>query len=124
MKLKLLRTQKSGMMGKVTFSLRVSSELTAEEQTAVKTYKMGKEVLYQKMELEGGSGLLGLASSLALKAINITVTVNDLVKGRSIDCNDIVEMCAIEEQIKQACSVFKEILEAAATFDGEEIIEI
>ena len=55
---------------------------------------------------------------------NITITADDLVIGKSVDCKDIVEMSAVEEQIKEACALFKVILESAAHFEEEEIIEI
>ncbi len=137
MKLKLRRTQKTGMIGigKVTFSLFAQTELTPEEAGYVKKYKMGKEVLYEKIKVEGQGvisavkgGLLGMAAGaavgLAARALNITITADDLVNGKSVDCKDIVEMTAVEEQIKEACAMFKVILESAAHFEGEEIIEI
>ena len=125
MKLLLRRNQKSGMLGKVTFMLDVRAELTPTEVDAIKKYKMGDTVLYQKMELlDRGSGLKGLASRLAFKMMNIVVKVDDLVNGRHIECKDIVEMRAVEEQIKEACQNFKAVLETAAHFGGEEVVEI
>jgi hypothetical protein len=88
-------------------------------------------MLYQRYEKEitdKGSGLLGLASraaySLAFKMINITVSIDDLEKGKKVDCKDIVEMIAVEEQIKEAAQVFKNVLMAAASFGGEEVVEV
>lgn len=126
MKLLLRRSQKSGMLSsKITFTLDVRAELTPDERDAIKKYKMGDTMLYQKMEMaDKGSGLLGIASRLAFKMINITVSVDDLVNGKHIECKDIVEMRAVEEQIKEASQNFKAILETAAHFGGEEVIEI
>lgn len=126
MKLLLRRDQKKAMLGgSVTFTLDARAELTPEEAENVKRYKMGKTLLYQKEELaDRGSGLLGMASRLAFKAMNITVTVDDLVSGKHLECKDIVEMRAVEEQIKDACGVFKDILETAAHFGGEEVVEV
>jgi hypothetical protein len=56
--------------------------------------------------------------------MNITVSVSDLSNGKKIDCKDIVEMLAVEEQIKEAAQTFKNVLEAATHFGGEEVIEI
>ena len=83
MKLLLRRNQKSGMISsKITFTLDVRAELTGAEQDAVRKYKMGDTMLYQKMEMtDRGSGLLGIASRLAFKMINISVSVADLVNG-------------------------------------------
>ena len=125
MKLLLRRDQKTGLLGgKITFTLNVRAELAPDEVEHVKKYKMGDTMLYQKFGVEGGSGLLGVASRLAFKAVNVTVTVNDLVNGKHIQCKDIVEMRAVEEQIKEASQTFKEVLETAAHFGGEEVIEL
>jgi len=112
------------MMGGVTFALDARAELSPAEEEYVGKYKMGKTMLYQKDEIvDPGSGLLGLASRLAFKAMNITVTVDDLVNGKHLECKDIVEMRAVEEQIREACEVFKAVLESASHFEGEEVIE-
>ncbi|WP_374652305.1 hypothetical protein [Dongia sp.] len=126
MKLLLRRNQKSGMLSSsITFTLDARAELADAESEAVKKYKMGKTMLYQKMELKDpGSGLMGLASRLAFKMMNITVTVDELVSGKHIECKDIIEMRAVEEQIKEACENFKAILDTAAHFGGEEVLEI
>jgi hypothetical protein len=125
MKLLLRRDQKSGLIGKITFTLTVRSELTDEEKSNIRKYKLGDTMLYEKMTItEKGSGLLGLASRLAFKMINISVSVDDLAGGKKIDCKDIVEMLAVEDQIKEAAQTFKNVLEAAASFGGEEVIEL
>ena len=127
MEMVLRRDQRSGMMGmgSVIFVLEVRARLTAEEQQNISRYKLGKTILYTKNELvERGSGLLGLASRLAFKAMNISVSVDDLTGGKRVECKDIVEMLAVEDQIKEAAATFKNVLEAAAHFGGEEVLAI
>jgi len=125
MKLLLRRDQKSGLIGKVTFTLAVRAELTDQEKSNINKYKLGETMLYERDKLtERGSGLLGLASRVAFKMMNISVSVNDLSGGKKIDCKDIIEMLAVEEQIKEAAQTFKNVLEAAASFGGEEVIEL
>jgi hypothetical protein len=125
MKLLLRRNQKSGMLSAVTFTLDARAELAPDESASVKKYKLGKTMLYQKMEMaDRGSGLLGLASRLAFKMMNITVTVDELVDGKHIECKDIIEMRAVEEQIKEASQNFKLILDTAAHFGGEEVVQM
>ena len=124
MKLLLRRDQKSGMLGKMSFVLAVRAEVTDEEKANIKKYKLGDTMLYEKDKIVGGSGLIGLASRVAFKMMNLTVSVNDLSGGKQIECKDIVEMLAVEEQIKEACQTFQAVLTAAATFGGEEVIEI
>ena len=95
MEILLRRDQKSGMMGmgSITFALEVRARLTPAEQQNITKYKLGKTVLYTKAEMvDPGRGLLGLASRLAFKAMNISVTVDDLAGGKRIECKDILEM--------------------------------
>src|ERR1700732_4831803 len=97
----LLRDQRSGLLGKVVFQLDVRAEISREEMAAIDRYRLGDSVLYTKAELvDRGSGLLGLASRLAFKAMNISVSVNDLARGKRIECKDIIEMLAVQDQIK------------------------
>ncbi len=125
MYLRVRRDQRSSLLGKVIFQLDVKAELEQSEAEALSRYKFGDAILYSKFEMaDGGSGLLGVASRLAFKAANISVTVDDLVRGKRIECKDIVEMLAVEEQIKEAAKTFKNVLSAAAHFGGEEAIVI
>jgi hypothetical protein len=125
MKLLLRRDQKSGFTGKVTFSLTVRAELSEEEKSNIKKYKLADTMLYERDKMaDGGSGLLGLASRVAFKMLNISVSVKDLSDGKVIEVKDIVEMLAVEGQIKEACETFKAVLTAAAHFGGEEVIEL
>jgi hypothetical protein len=125
MNLLLRRDQRSGLLGKVVFQLDVRAEISREEMSAIERYRLGDTVLYSKGELvDRGSGLLGLASRVAFKAMNISVSINDLVRGKRIECKDIVEMLAVQEQIKEAAGTFKEVLNAAVHFGGEEVVAI
>lgn len=120
MKLILLRDQKSGFTGSTTFSITVQAEITEEEREHIARYKMGKTLLYTNME-DRGSGVLGAVSR---KMIGTEITIDDLVKGKTVEYKDILEMIAFEKQVIVASEVFKEILDAMATFGGEDVIEI
>ena len=125
MHLLLRRDQRSTMLGNVSFILEVRADITQEERAHISKYKLGSSLLYTKSELvDRGSGLLGLASRLAFKAMNISVSVDDLASGKRIECKDILEMLAVEGQIREAAITFKQVLDAAAHFGGEEVIEI
>ena len=125
MKLLLRRDQRNGLLGKVVFALDVRADLSAVERENIRKYKLGETVLYASHQItDRGSGLLGLATRLAHKALTISVSINDLVDGKRIECKDIVEMVAVEEQIREAARTFKDVLEAAAHFGGEEVLEL
>lgn len=127
MKVLLRRDQKTGVlgMGKVSFTLDIRAELSPEEQAHIKKYKLGDTVLYASHALlNRGSGLLGLITRLIFRAKNMSVSVDDLAKGKQIACKDIIEMLAVEEQLREACKTFKAVLTAAAHFGGEEVLDI
>jgi hypothetical protein len=125
MKLLLRRDQRSGLIGKMIFTLEVRADLSPEERGAIDKYKLGDTVLYEKNTItEPGSGLLGLASRLAIKAMNMSVSVKDLANGKKLECKDIVEMLAVEDQIKEAGKTFNAVLNAARHFGGEEVVDL
>lgn len=125
MRILLRRDQRSGLLGKIIFTLDVRAEISDDERSNIQRYRLGDTELYASHEMtDRGSGLLGAASRLAFKAITLRVTVNDLAGGKRIEAKDIVEMLAIEDQIREAAQTFKQVLDAAATFGGEEVIEI
>jgi hypothetical protein len=120
MKLLLRRSQKQGLMSGITFILDARAELTNEEAENVKKYKLGKTMLYTNIE-DRGAGLLGM---IARAATGIEITVDNLVRGKQIEIKDIIEMIATEEQIKEASANFKRVLDTAAQFGGEQVIEV
>jgi hypothetical protein len=125
MNLLLRRDQRSSVLGKVIFQLDVRAELTQDEFASIQRYRLGDTVLYTKNEMvDRGSGLLGLASRMAFHAMNISVSVGDLASGKRIECKTVMEMLAVEEQIKEAAVTFKQILNACIHFGGEEVIAI
>lgn len=121
MQLHLSRSQKSGMMGGVKFTLTIKSTLTEEERTNVSKYKLGDMLLYEQ-----GSEKMASAKStvgfLAARFTQLRITINDMVQGKSLECKDILDMMAAEEQIKDAAERFHLMLMAAAKFEGEEVI--
>jgi hypothetical protein len=125
MKLLLRRDQKSGMLGKVSFSLDIRAELSEDEKANIKKYKLGETVLYQRKQIEDKSStIMGQLSMVAQHMMNLTIYGKDLADGKRIECKDIVEMLAAESQVKEACQTFSNILKAAATFGGEEVIDV
>lgn len=126
MKLLLRREQRSAIIGsKPIFVLNVRADISAAEQADIAKYKLGETELYASHTIvDRGSGLLGVASRFAHKAMTINVTVKDLTGGKKIECKDILEMLAVEEQIKEAAKTFAQVLAAAAQFGGEEVVEL
>lgn len=126
MKLLLRREQRSAIIGsKPVFVLNVRADISAAEQANIAKYKLGDTELYASHTLvDRGSGLLGVATRFAHKAMTINVSVKDLTGGKKIECKDIIEMLAVEEQLKEAAKTFAQVLAAAAQFGGEEVVEL
>ena len=56
---------------KVTFTLFAQAELTPEEHEYVEKYRMGKEVLYNKVKVDAsGVGLPGMGNALIIQTIS------------------------------------------------------
>ena len=132
MKLKLRRSQQSGLTGTVKFSLHAIVDLNTDEETALKKYKFGKSIVYESpkgaaatemFRATGGSFKSSIAT-IAAKAMNQLLSVNDLVHGKEITCKDINEMIAAEEQVIDGCNGLARILYVCQNFEGEEIIDI
>lgn len=113
MKLFIIRDQAKGLLGGVKFDLRVKVELTRAEAELVKRYKAEKEVLVQKK----------IDIPLTGRALKLNLTIQSLTSGESFKCADISEILEMEENVKQACELFKSYLEVMNSFGGEEIIE-
>lgn len=125
MKLLLRRDQRQGLLGKVIFTLDVRAQISAEEKANIEKYKLGKELLYARnKDLPQEEGWKGVGKMIMFHALNLTISVDDLVHGKKVECKDIMEMLAAEEQIKDAAINFGRALEAAARFGGEEVIHV
>lgn len=126
MKLLFRRKQRSTIIGgRTIFVLDVRAEFSNEEQRALAQYELGDELLYTRGEIiDPGGGLLGLASRLAFYALNTSITVDDLARGKRVECTDIVEMLAIEDELRKAADVLRRVLHAATQYGGEEVVEL
>ena len=129
MELLLSRSQKTGIagIGGISFVLDVRTQLSSQEDDYVRTYRLGSTVVYQKESVTdklANSGLFKqLFTMLSARATGRMFTVNDLVRGRKVECKDIVEMLDAETQIKEAAEVFHTILITCQHFGGEEVVK-
>lgn len=137
MRLHLKRAQRDGgMLGnKVVFSITAQIAMTAEESALIKRYKLGKLLVYssdahlrhvastQEAANRGTfSGLAKAALSAGMASLSLRCTIDSLVQGQHIECQDMPQLLAAEEAIDEACRIAKTFLDTAATFDGREII--
>jgi hypothetical protein len=127
MRMLLRRDQRTGgMLGnKAIFVLHVRADIAPEEREAITKYKLGDCALYRREQVrveEATAG--GFAKAWVKHMLNLTVQVKDLVDGKTIECKDILEMLAVEEQLKEAGEAFVAMLRAAMHFGGEEVLEL
>lgn len=127
-KLKIRRSQNKAMMRGIGFSVHFIAELSPDARKAVDHYGFGKVVLFEKdLKLKLTANPLKIIwrfLKLWLTRSRWQITVNDLVKGRTISCKDILEMLEVEEDIRQAAKLFANVLRTAATFGGEDLIDL
>lgn len=126
MKLLLRRDQRSAIIGsKPVFMLEARAQISDDEQAAIKKYKLGDAVLYEKKPMkESANEYAALGNALMWRFANLTISVNDLANGKKVECKDILEMLGVEQQLKQAAQNFKAVLDAASHFGGEEVVEL
>jgi len=126
MKLIFERKQETaGMLGhKQRFSVRFRAEISKQENDAIHKYRLSNEVLYQSHDVTGGSGVVGVVSRAYLRSQVKSLSVRDLVNGKTIACDDLGEMLDVEGQVLEAAKNLKTYLEIAVTFGGRQVIEI
>ncbi len=127
MKLLLRREQRAGgvLGNKMIFVLHVRADVEPKEREAISKYKLGDCLLYERTPNGLGDESWGaIAKALVRHAMNITVKARDLVEGKTIECKDILEMLAVEEQLKEAGQAFVMMVRAAMHFGGEEVLEL
>jgi len=107
------------------FQLDVRAEISAEEKAAIARYRLGGTILYQRdIVRDRSSGFVRLALRLADHALNLTISVDDLTRGKRVECKDIVEMLFVEQQLREAGERFAAILYACTHFGGAEVLEL
>ncbi|MBS1985525.1 MAG: hypothetical protein JST16_15270 [Bdellovibrionales bacterium] len=128
MKLLLRRGERSTTFGNPVYILEVRADLSSEERAGIDKYKFGKSLLYSrkgKPDIDPRTASAGQFGALLLHyATDMTVSVNDLVHGKRIECKDIMEMLAAEAQLREAATNFASVLRAASQFGGEEVVEL
>lgn len=128
LKIKISRGQVAGLTGKVTFWVKFIAELSPEARDAVRRYRFGKTVLYQKdPKLDESINIFRLLWRflwLWLTRKRWQITISDLVHGRTIECKDILDVLDVEERIMGAAKTFASVLRTASWFGGEEIVEL
>ncbi len=127
-RLKIRRSQAKGLVRGVQFNVHFIAELSPDALQAIGHYRFGKTVLYQK-DLELKLSFNVLLALWRLFWLWITrsrwqITVDDLTKGRSVKCKDILEVLQVERDIRVAAELFANILRTASWFGGEEVLEL
>lgn len=142
--LKLKRAQRSGLLGKVIFTLDARIALNAEDAELIRKYRLGDDVIYEssnrkqqkeatmahlEMTKSTGAGktlyrLARAGVSATAAALSLKITINSLSSGVHVECKSIAELMEAETAIVEAAGNVRNYLELAETFDGrEEVLE-
>lgn len=131
MQLLIRRNQKTGLMGGAKYSLYVRAQLSEEEKALVKKNNLAGEMLVyydrdaDKANLAGAmKDAGGLAGALMRKMRDTALTVAKLIEGAEIKCDNVGELLGIERETKEAALMLKNYLDVAATFGGEEVLDM
>lgn len=133
MHLKIKRSQKKGLMGKVIFALDIRADYSQEERDNINKYHLGGEVVYSSenarkyaaradAHLDGGGSVVKGLLSAALAGMSLNVTIATLQQGHHIETKTMEELLEAEDALRSACANLTTWLDAAATFDGRETV--
>jgi hypothetical protein len=144
MQLRIQRSQRAGgLLGNtVFFCLDVRADYSPEEQSNVRKYKLGGEVIYNSQAArrhldsagaqldraqaggigERASGLARGALSLAMAKMRLNISIASLGRGHHIECKDLEELLEAEDTVRTACKGVTRFLEVAGTFNGSEVV--
>ena len=136
MQLKIRRSQRTGgvMSQNAIFCLDARAQFSDEEQRNIARYRLGGQVIYNSeaskrlLEKANGQqdgsarGALKSLATMALVAMKLNISINSLAQGQHIECKSLDELLDAEAALMQACENLKRYLDAAATFDGREVL--
>jgi len=95
----------------VRFALTGRCDIGEQEKSLIGRYKVGNHVL----------------AHYALKGkdhdFTFTLTVDEIVAGKTVETQDIKTLLQLEEAMKDGCASLKRLLIVMATFGGEEVFE-
>ena len=122
MQLKIQRSQRvGGVLGNtVFFCLDVRADYSPEEQSNVRKYKLGSQVIYNSKAAQkhldnvgaqmdrtrsdrGGEVAAGLARgvfSLAMAKMSLNISIASLGRGHHIECKDLDELLEAEDAVR------------------------
>lgn len=102
MLLKISRSQRRGLTGKVIFALDIRADYSQEERDNINKYNLGGEVVYSSEAAKARAARAqegGLGSALwniALANMNLNVSIASLSKGHHIECKNLNELLECE----------------------------
>lgn len=117
MKLTIRRNQADvkGLFGGhkgVRFTLSGQVAVSDQERGLIDRYKVGEYILAE-YEVQMGK-----------ENVQFHLSVNDLIKGKSVETDSITTLLQLEEKLKEGCGNLKSLLKVMATFGGEEVVDI
>jgi hypothetical protein len=125
MKLLLRRSHRAGLFHKLIYILDVRVQLSDEEREVMVNHALARTRLYERVELmERGRGLFGFLYRAVFGARNLTIRVAELIDGKRIELPDIAEILSVEDQMTGSVRTFNQLLQAAAHYDSDEVVNL
>lgn len=115
MQLKISKSQKTGMMGGGKLTMMAKIVPTDAEAATIKKFAMQKEIVWVQDP----------ATTIAPKFMGVkAMTVGSLINGETHTCKDIGEMLQMEAYITKVSQGLKTMVDAAAEFGGDVVIDL
>ena len=109
----------------LVFTLKAQVLLSEREREDINRYRLADEVIFATGYISApGRGLLALAAHIIQESQIDRLTVRELVEGCTYTTKNIQEMKVIEAQITEGAQIFRELLEAASSYGGREVIDL
>ena len=113
MMLKIIKSQKKGLMGGPSFELRPELFMTDDEVRLIDHYGLQNQPLASTKVVSAFGG----------NPIESAVTFIKLTSGIIYKCKSLTEIIVCREQLIEACKNLKALLIAAASFEDTEEID-
>jgi hypothetical protein len=126
----------------VFFCLDVRGDYTPEEQSNIRKYKLGGQIIYSSRAAqrhaatasayldrvdsdlirEKAAGLARGGLSAVMARLSLNISIASLGRGHHIECKDLEELLEAEDTVRLQCKNVTRYLEVAATFNGSEVV--
>ena len=113
MQLVIEKEQIKKMLGGIVYKMTATVDVTAEQKKLLDKYNLGNDIVFERK----------LPIPFTKATIDVSIKINDLIRGLTVECDDVFEIPEYEAGIREACNNFKSKLLIMENFTNREVIE-